>query len=225
MKSHKGKLQVYRAPTRWGRQPTPRQCKTQHMVQHNHTENALRSPWHPGVSPQITAGTTAIKSYNDLRKCTEQLREWREWRNIERSMKKQLPEAVTDSLLYGAKGEARTYNIVQVWDTLGYLFIIYSKFDQQYLINNRNHLTEEWDPNWLFRDLTKSVQHLQEIATSENCPINDQGIIDTIYTIILNTGLLYNNSGKWNNKTSICNLCHCKWSCCSSYNLPHSCIF
>ena len=114
--------------------------------------------------------------------------------------KEKITESVPDILLSGDNETAQTYNRVQVQDILGYLFTNYAKFDQQYLINNRNRLTEELGPNRLFRNLTQRVQNSQEIATYENWPINNQYIVNMIYTVVFNTAFFYNDCDNWNNK-------------------------
>ena len=44
------------------------------------------------------------------------------------------------------------------------------------------------------------MPHVQEIATDKNFSIDDQDIIDTICTVIFNTGIFYGYCYEWNDK-------------------------
>ena len=44
------------------------------------------------------------------------------------------------------------------------------------------------------------VQDIQESANNGGQTIADKDIVDTIYTLVYNTGLFYDDFDKWNNK-------------------------
>ena len=43
------------------------------------------------------------------------------------------------------------------------------------------------------------VQEIQELANNGGRMINDEDIVDTIYTLVYNTGLFYDDCDKWDN--------------------------
>ena len=157
-------------------------------------------PTNPGAPP-VVAGATQVDAANAVRIYNEEKREWQEWCNIERATKLQLAASVPESILSGAKGVARTLNGVRVRDIISFLFTNYAEITQQDLIANRQRLTDEWDPNRPFPDLTIRVQEVQEIATDGRRPISDNDAIDAIYTVIYTTRIFFEKCEEWNDKT------------------------
>jgi hypothetical protein len=157
-------------------------------------------PTNPGAPP-VVAGTNQVNAANAVRIYNEEKREWQEWCNIERATKLQLAASVPESVLSGAKGVARTFNGVRVRNIISFLFTNYAEITQQDLIANRQRLTDEWDPNRPFTDLTTRVQEVQEIATEGRRPISDNDAIDAIYTVIYTTGIFFDACVVWNEKT------------------------
>jgi hypothetical protein len=158
-------------------------------------------PTNPGAPP-VVAGANQVDAANAVRIYNEEKREWQEWCNIERATKLQLAASVPESILSGAKGVARTFNGVRVRDIISFLFTNYAEITQQDLIANRQRLTDEWDPNRPFTDLTTRVQEVQEIATDGRRPISDNDAIDAIYTVIYTTGIFFDACEEWNDKTT-----------------------
>ena len=44
------------------------------------------------------------------------------------------------------------------------------------------------------------VQEIQEFAKNRGRTISNEDIVDTIYTLVYNTGLFYDDRDKWNDK-------------------------
>ena len=165
-------------------------------------QNPFIIPINPGAPPVVT-GATQVDAANLIRIYDEEKREWKEWCNIERATKLQLTTAVPESVLSGAKGVARTFNGIRVRAIIEYLFTNWAEITQQDLIANRQRLTDEWDPNRPFTDLTTRVQEVKEIATDGRRPISDLDIIDAIYTIIFKTGIFFEACEEWNDKPTV----------------------
>ena len=72
--------------------------------------------------------------------------------------------------------------------------------ENQDLIGNGSKLLELWDANRPFQELVQRVQETQEFANNRGRTISDEDIVDTIYTLVYNTGMCYNDCEKWDNK-------------------------
>ena len=59
---------------------------------------------------------------------------------------------------------------------------------------------ELWGANRPFQELVQRVQEIQEFANDRGRTIADEDIVDTIYTLIYNTCLFYDDYDKWDNK-------------------------
>ena len=72
--------------------------------------------------------------------------------------------------------------------------------ENQYLVGNRSKLSEPWDANRPFQKLVQRVQEIQEFANDGGQTIADEDIVDTIYMLVYNTGLFYDECDKWEDK-------------------------
>ena len=82
-------------------------------------------------------------------------------------------------------------------DIVTYLFTEYEQVENQYLVGNRSNLSEPWDADRPFQELVQRVQEIQEFANDGGRAIADEDIVDTIYTLVYNTGLFYDDCDKW----------------------------
>ena len=72
--------------------------------------------------------------------------------------------------------------------------------DKQDLVGKCAKLSEPWDVNMPFQELVQRVQEIQEFANDGGRTIADEDIVNTIYTLVYNTGLFYDNCDKWGEK-------------------------
>ena len=72
-------------------------------------------------------------------------------------------------------------------DIVTHLLTEYGQVDNQYLVGKRAKLSEP------FQELVQRVQEIQEFANDGGCTIADKNIVDTIYMLVYNTGLFYDN--------------------------------
>ena len=61
-------------------------------------------------------------------------------------------------------------------------------------------LLEPWDANIPFQELVQRVQEIKEFANDEGRTIADEDIVNTIYTLVYNTGLFYDYCNKWDDR-------------------------
>ena len=81
-----------------------------------------------------------------------------------------------------------------------HIFTEYGQVEYQDLLGNRLNLLEKWDANRPLQELVQRVQKIQEFANNGGRMIVDKDIVDTIYTLVYNTGLFYNDCNKWDDK-------------------------
>ena len=72
--------------------------------------------------------------------------------------------------------------------------------EYQDLVGNCSKLSELWDANRPFQELVQGVQEIQEFANDGGRTITNEDTVNTIYTLVYNTGLFYNNCNKWDDK-------------------------
>ena len=87
-----------------------------------------------------------------------------------------------------------------VRDIIAHLFTEYVQVEYQDLVGNRSKLSEPWDASRPFQELVQRVQEIQEFTNDGGRTIDEEDIVDTIYTLVYNMGLFYNDSDKWDDK-------------------------
>ena len=85
-------------------------------------------------------------------------------------------------------------------DIVTHLFREYIQVENQDLHGNRAKLSEPWDANRPFQELVQRVQEIQEFEDDRGQMISDEDIVDTIYMLVYNTGLFYDECDKWDEK-------------------------
>ena len=78
-------------------------------------------------------------------------------------------------------------------DIITHLFMEYGHVENQDLVGNCSKLLEPWDVNRPFQELVQRVQEIQEFANDRGRTIADEDIVDTIYTLVYNTSLFYDD--------------------------------
>ena len=74
-------------------------------------------------------------------------------------------------------------------DIVTHLFTEYGQVENQDLVRNLSKLSKPWDANRPFQELVQQVQEIQEFANNGGRKIANEDIVDTIYTLLYNTGL------------------------------------
>jgi hypothetical protein len=81
----------------------------------------------PPLQPNHPAGATAAQIAEANRQHAENVREWREYNNIQAALRKQLLNAVEDVYVSAIKDPLTGYNNLSVHDILKHLFTSYGK--------------------------------------------------------------------------------------------------
>ena len=69
--------------------------------------------------------------------------------------------------------------------------------ENQYLVGNCSKLSESLDANRPIQELVQRFLEIQEFANNGGRKISNEDIVDTIYTLVYNMGLLYDDCDKW----------------------------
>ena len=113
---------------------------------------------------------------------------------------KQIAESVRKKFMAGLFDLNRGFTHLRVRDIVVHLFMEYGQVENQDLVGNRSKLSEPWDANRPFQELVKRVQEIQKFANDGGRTIFDEDIVNTIYTLVYNTGLVYDDCDKWDDK-------------------------
>jgi hypothetical protein len=126
----------------------------------------------PGAHSIIPPGATAsIVGHSTVRLHGEQLREWREYTNIQGALlRKQLVTAIEPIYLRACRDRHVGFNDVLLREMLAFLFDMYGQITPQDLQNNQQQMLTPWDPSTLFELLINQIEEAQEIADAGNQP-------------------------------------------------------
>jgi hypothetical protein len=127
---------------------------------------------------------------------TKKIREWKEYNNVQRALKKQLATAV-DKIYLEAHYDNVGYENVSIRTLIQYLLDEYGDITPINLRANAKRLNEEWDPNQPTQTLFSQIKEIQTYAQARNRTFTDQQIVDVAYTIIYNTGIYFDDCDTW----------------------------
>jgi hypothetical protein len=143
--------------------------------------NAVGQPFNlpvaPPLQPNHPAGATAAQIAEANRQHAENVREWREYNNIQAALRKQLFNAVEDVYVSAIKSPLTGYNNLSVHDILKHLFTSYGKIPPSRASQNAQDLYKPWDANTPFEHLIKQIQDCRDIAAAANQPFSNEQIL------------------------------------------------
>ena len=85
-------------------------------------------------------------------------------------------------------------------DIIAHLFTAYGQVENQDLVGNCSKLSQPWDAIRPIQELMQRVQEIQEFANDGGRTITNEDTVNTIYTLVYNTGLFYDDCDKWDDK-------------------------
>ena len=97
------------------------------------------------------------------------------------------------TFLAGVFDRNRGFAHLRVREIVPHIFTEYGKVENQDLLGNRLKLLEPWDANRKFQELVQRVHEIQEFLNDGGRTIYDKDIFNTIYMLVYNTGLFYDN--------------------------------
>ena len=159
------------------------------------------TPWtipeHPGINPTVPPNATAHTSARIVREHTENMRQWREYHNVEAALKKQLTDAIEPIYLRAIRNRHTGYANSTLRQLLHYVFTAYGSLQPNELQLNQAKLQEPWDPNTPFELLIDQIEECMEIADAGGQPFTHTQILNTAYTLVYNTGMYFDECKTW----------------------------
>ncbi len=162
---------------------------------------AFVRPANPGIQPQFPAGNvTAAATAVIVRQHNEDLREWREFQNMELALKKQLVNCMDALYLRAIKNRHVGYNNVTIRDMLNFLFTNYGRISPLDLQANSDRMRTAWDPTTPFELLIDQIEECTDLADAGNAAYTATQILNAAYTLVFNTGHFFEDTKGWNQK-------------------------
>jgi hypothetical protein len=109
--------------------------------------NPFLPPTMPPQHPKTPRNSTDVATSTILRRHTEKVREWKEYNNVQRGLKKQLSEAIEKIYLEAHHDDNVGYEHVSIHVLIQYHFDEYGDITPINLQANAKRLDEDWDPN------------------------------------------------------------------------------
>jgi hypothetical protein len=156
---------------------------------------AFVAPIFPGYLP-VVQGTQAQIS-DQVQAHNENLRKWKEHKNVTKTIRKQLIDSVDPAYLAHLEDPYSGFNKVPVKDILLDLFDNYGKIRSTDLVANNKQFEEDWDPTETFQTVMARVKQCCEFANDAGQPYSDEQILAKTHAMVFNTGLYHNALEKW----------------------------
>ena len=156
-------------------------------------------PDHPGTF-QLPQGTTQVQARALEVTFNRRLREYKECRNVEKALKKQLIQAIDNTWLAGLRNTTTNAINQDIPAILTHLFDIYGSVTSDALQTRENTVKSmDYDPAIHPVDnVFSAVQKLMEYADAARIPYTQPQIIGIAYNIFLKTGRFKEAVTEWN---------------------------
>ena len=161
---------------------------------------AFVEPAYPGQHPAIPAGTNAATTSAIIRRHTEDMQQWREFKNVSTALKNQLLGAVDDIYVRAMRDHHVGYMNQSIRNLLNHLFNNYGNITQLELEDNDTKMRTLWDPNSPFDCLIQQLEDGQDYADDGGQPYTTDQLLRIAYTLIFKTGLYFKDCKAWNAK-------------------------
>ena len=161
---------------------------------------AFTIPTYPGATPVIPARTPDARTNAIISQHKEDLREWREYTNVQKALVKQLTSAIDRVYLAEIRNPHTGYNNTTLRQILAHLFTNYGSISPQDLLDNENRMKTPWNPSTPFETLLQQVDDAQEYADAGGQPFTAAQLLTTALSLVFNTGLFFDDCKTWNRK-------------------------
>ena len=161
-------------------------------------------PIYPGQHPNVPAGTSAANTSTIVRRHTEDLRQWREFKNVNTALKNQLLSALDDIYIRALKDHHVGYMNQSIRAILQHLFDNYGNITPLELEDNDTKMRATWDPNSPFDCLVKQIEDGQDYADDGSKPYTAEQLLRIAYTLVFKTGLYFEDCKTWNTRPAKC---------------------
>ena len=134
------------------------------------TATQFIEPIYPGQHPNVPAGTSAANTTTLVRRHTEDLRQWREFKNVNTALKNQLLTSIDDIYIHALKDRHVGYMNQSICTILQHLFDNYGNITPLELEDNDTKMRATWDPNSPLDCLIQQVEDGQDYANDGGQP-------------------------------------------------------
>ena len=155
-------------------------------------------PIYPGQHPNIPAGTSTANTSTIVRRHTEDLHQWREFKNVNTTLKNQLLSTLDDIYIRTLKDHHVGYMNQSIRSILQHLFDKYGNITPLELEDNDTRMHATWDPNSPFDCLVKHIEDGQDYADDGGQPYTAKQLLCITYTLVFKTGLYFEDCKTWN---------------------------
>ena len=155
-------------------------------------------PIYPGQHPNVPAGTGTANTSTIIRHHTEDLRQWREFKNVNTALKNQLLSTLDDIYVRALKDHHVGNMNESIRTILQHLFNNYGNITPLELEDNDTKMHATWDPNSPFDCLIKQVKDGPDYANDGGQPYTAEQLLRIAYTLVFKTGLYLEDCKAWN---------------------------
>ena len=164
------------------------------------TPQLFAAPVFPGATPNLPAGSTGPQLANIVENHKEELREWREYVNVNTALKKQFINCIDPIYLRAKKDRNTGFANISLRDLIQYCIETYGKISPADLAEKENNIRKQWDADTPFEMLIEQIEDAQEFADDGRQPFTDAQILNTAYNLVYNTGAYFDECKTWNSK-------------------------
>ena len=162
------------------------------------TATQFIEPICPGQHPNIPAGTSAANTSTLVRRHTEDLHQWREFKNVNTALQNQLLTAIDDIYVRALKDRHVGYMNQSIRTILQHLFDNYGNITPLELEDNDTKMRATWDPNSPFDCLIQQIEDGQDYANDGGQSYTAEQLKRIAYTLVFKTGLYFEDCKAWN---------------------------
>ena len=155
-------------------------------------------PIYPGQHPNVPAGTSAASTSTIVCRHTEDLHQWRKFKNVSTALKNQLLSALDNIYVRALKNRHVRYMNQSIRTILQHLFDNYGNITPLKLEDNNTKMRATWDHNSPFDCLIKQVEDSQDYADDRGQPYTAEQLLRIAYTLVFKTGLYFEDCKAWN---------------------------
>ena len=162
------------------------------------TATQFVEPVYPGQHPNVPAGTSTANTSTIVRRHTEDLHQWCEFKNVNTALKNQLLSALDDIYVCALKDHHVGYMNQSIRTILQHLFNNYGNITPLELEDNDTKMRATWDPNSPFDCLIKQVEDGQDYAKDGGQLYTAEQLLRIAYTLVFKAGLYFEDCKAWN---------------------------
>jgi hypothetical protein len=157
-------------------------------------------PFIPPVNPEHTApqvAGAAAAIANQTRIFDEQYRQYHEYNDVTKALRKQLVGAIDEAYIIALKHDRSMYNAVPLHQMLTHLYTEYGEISNEDYKANETKFNEPWDGAEPFEMVVTRWNQCIKLAAAAGKPYTAEQILEKAYAIVYDCGLYYEELKEW----------------------------